>query len=165
MVFQDPYSSLNPAKKIGWLLAEPLLLSKNFTKSERVRKVEEMLAKVGLSKDYANRYPTDLSGGQRQRVAIAMAIILNQDFIVLDEPVSALDVTVQEQILELLLNLRREFELTYLFISHDMGVIQKICDRVGIMYQGKLIELRPTKELFHQPKEDYTKKLIEAVLV
>jgi peptide/nickel transport system ATP-binding protein len=164
MVFQDPYSSLNPAKKIGWLLAEPLLLSKNYTKRERVRKVEEMLVKVGLSKDYANRYPTELSGGQRQRVAIAMAIILNQDFIILDEPVSALDVTVQEQILELLLNLRREFVLTYLFISHDMGVIQKVCDRVGVMYQGKLIELRPTKELFHQPKEDYTKKLIEAVL-
>jgi peptide/nickel transport system ATP-binding protein len=164
MVFQDPYSSLNPAKKIGWLLEEPLLLSKRYTKQERKDKVEEMLYKVGLTAEYANQYPANLSGGQRQRVAIAMAIMLNQEFIILDEPVSALDVTVQEQILDLLLHLRKEYELTYLFISHDMGVIQKICDRVGVMYQGELIELRETKELFEHPKEEYTKKLLEAVL-
>jgi peptide/nickel transport system ATP-binding protein len=164
MVFQDPYSSLNPAKKIGWLLEEPLLLSKRYSKQERKDKVEEMLYKVGLTSEYANQYPANLSGGQRQRVAIAMAIMLNQEFIILDEPVSALDVTVQEQILELLLYLRKEYDLTYLFISHDMGVIQKICDRVGVMYQGELIELRETKELFEQPKQEYTKKLLEAVL-
>lgn len=164
MVFQDPYSSLNPAKKIGWLLEEPLLLSKKLSKNDRRLKVEEMLTKVGLSKDYANRYPVNLSGGQRQRVAIAMATIQNQEFIVLDEPVSALDVTVQEQILELLLQLRKEYNLTYLFISHDMGVIQKVCDRVGVMYQGRLIELKKTEELFLSPTEEYTKKLLGAVL-
>ncbi len=164
MVFQDPYSSLNPAKKIGCLLEEPLLLSKSYTKQERKDKVEEMLYKVGLTAEYANQYPANLSGGQRQRVAIAMAIMLNQEFIILDEPVSALDVTVQEQILELLLHLRKEYDLTYLFISHDMGVIQKICDRVGVMYQGELIELRETKELFEDPKEEYTKKLLNAIL-
>jgi ABC-type oligopeptide transport system ATPase subunit len=146
------------------LLEEPLLLSKRYNKQERKDKIEEMLLKVGLTAEYANQYPANLSGGQRQRVAIAMAIILNQEFIILDEPVSALDVTVQEQILELLLHLRKEYELTYLFISHDMGVIQKICDRVGVMYQGELIELRPTKELFEHPNKEYTKKLLEAVL-
>ncbi len=164
MVFQDPYSSLNPSKKIGWLLEEPLKLSKKFTREERKTKVYAMLERVGLSNEYADRYPENLSGGQRQRVAIAMAIILNQEFIILDEPVSALDVTVQEQILKLLLDLRQEYELTYLFISHDMGVIRKICDRVGVMYQGKLIELRETKELFEAPQEEYTKKLLNAVL-
>lgn len=165
MVFQDPYSSLNPLKKIGWLLEEPLKLSKSFTDAERKAKVNEMLEKVGLSSEYANRYPSNLSGGQRQRVAIAMSIILNQEFIILDEPVSALDVTIQEQILKLLLELRQEYDLTYLFISHDMGVIQKICDRVGVMYQGNLIELRKTKELFENPQQDYTKKLLSAVLL
>ncbi len=165
MVFQDPYSSLNPRKKIGWLLEEPLLLSKKYNKQERKDKVLEMLERVGLSKEYADRYPSSLSGGQRQRVAIAMAMILNQGFIILDEPVSALDVTVQEQILKLLLELREEYGLTYLFISHDMGVIQKICDRVGVMYEGKLIELRDTEELFADPKEEYTKQLLSAVLL
>lgn len=164
MVFQDPYSSLNPTKKIGWLLEEPLKLSKKFTSDERKEKVDKMLERVGLSKEYADRYPSNLSGGQRQRVAIAMAIILKKEFIILDEPVSALDVTVQEQILKLLLDLRQEYGLTYLFISHDMGVIQKICDRVGVMYQGKLIELSKTKELFEKPQEEYTKKLLSAVL-
>lgn len=164
MVFQDPFSSLNPVKKIGWLLEEPLILSNNFGKNERSIKVEEMLSKVGLTKDYIDRYPANLSGGQRQRVAIAMAMIQNQEFIILDEPVSALDVTVQGQILELLLQLRSEYELTFLFISHDMSVIRKICDRVGVMDQGNLIELRPTKELFANPKEEYTKKLLGAVL-
>lgn len=165
MVFQDPYSSLNPSKTIGWLLEEPLLLSKKYPKQERRAKVLEMLERVGLSKEYADRYPANLSGGQRQRVAIAMAMIQNQEFIILDEPVSALDVTVQEQILKLLLELREEYELTYLFISHDMGVIQKICDRVGVMYQGKIIELRPTKELFANPNQEYTKQLLNAVLL
>lgn len=164
MVFQDPYSSLNPSKKIGWLLEEPLKLSRKFSSEERKVNVNQMLERVGLSKEYADRYPSNLSGGQRQRVAIAMAIILKQEFIILDEPVSALDVTVQEQILKLLLDLQQEYKLTYLFISHDMGVIRKICDRVGVMYQGKLIELRKTDELFERPQEEYTKKLLNAVL-
>lgn len=164
MVFQDPYSSLNPSKKIGWLLEEPLRFHKNISEKERKERALLMLEKVGLSRDYANRYPSELSGGQRQRVAIAMAIILNQDLIVLDEPVSALDVTVQAQILELLVNLQSEFQLSYLFISHDMSVIRKLCDRVLVMYQGEIVELGDTEDIFNRPKHEYTKKLIDAIL-
>ena len=164
MVFQDPYSSLNPSKKIGWLLEEPLRFHKNISEKERKERALLMLEKVGLPRDYANRYPSELSGGQRQRVAIAMAIILNQDLIVLDEPVSALDVTVQAQILELLVNLQSEFQLSYLFISHDMSVIRKLCDRVLVMYQGEIVELGDTEDIFNRPKHEYTKKLIDAIL-
>lgn len=165
MVFQDPYSSLNPSKTIGWLLQEPLRLSKQGTEKQQKEKVLHMLKRVGLSDEYVDRYPSGLSGGQRQRVAIAMALIQNHELVLLDEPVSALDVTVQEQILKLLLDLRKEYGLTYLFISHDMGVIKKICDRVGVMYQGEMIELEETRELFQNPKEAYTKKLLDAVLL
>lgn len=164
MVFQDPYGSLNPSKTIGWLLEEPLRLSKKYSKAKRKKTALAMLNKVGLQESYYSRYPSDLSGGQRQRVAIAMAVILDQKLVVLDEPVSALDVTIQEQILELLLSLRMEFGLSYLFISHDMGVIQKMCDRVGVMYQGNLIEVKETKELFLHPEQEYTKRLLDAVL-
>lgn len=130
MIFQDPFSSLNPAKTIGWILEEPLKIRTNMTKSQRIKKVEEMLEKVGLSKDYMKRRPTKLSGGQRQRVSIALAIIGEADFIIADEPVSALDVTIQSQVMELLLSLQKEFNLTMLFISHDINVIDKMCDRV-----------------------------------
>lgn len=164
MVFQDPYSSLNPAKKIGWLLEEPLRLQKKLSKSERKSKVNKMLEKVGLSAEYADRYPSDLSGGQRQRIAIAMAVIMNHEFIILDEPVSALDVTIQAQILELLMQLQQEFQLSYLFISHDMSVIQKICDRVLVMYEGNIVEMGKTKEIFDHPQHEYTIKLLSAVL-
>lgn len=164
MVFQDPYSSLNPSKKIGWLLEEPLRFHKKVSERERKELVLEMLKKVGLPIEFANRFPSELSGGQRQRVAIAMAIILNQELIVLDEPVSALDVTVQAQILELLLQLQSEYHLSYLFISHDMSVIRKLCDRVLVMYQGEIVELGNTEEIFNRPKQEYTKKLIDAIL-
>lgn len=148
MVFQDPYGSLNPAKTIGWLLTEPLRLHRIGTRQEQYRAVCEMLDKVGLGEKYYGRYPGTLSGGQRQRVAIAMAIMLRRSFIVLDEPVSALDVTVQEQILVLLVKLQKEFGLTYLFISHDMNVIHRICDRVFVMYGGEIVESGEASQVF-----------------
>ncbi len=138
MVFQDPYGSLNPAKKIGWILEEPLKIQKKFTKEERKQKVIMMLEKVGLEEKYRRRYPRELSGGQRQRVGIALSLILGSRFIIADEPVSALDVTVQAQILKLLLQLKEEFQLSYLFISHDMDVIAQMCDRVFQMKDGRL---------------------------
>ena len=164
MVFQDPYGSLNPSKTIGWLLTEPLRLKHCGTKEEQRKAAEQMLEKVGLGKEYYHRYPNTLSGGQRQRVAIAMAIMLKQKLIVLDEPVSALDVTVQEQILILLVELQKEFGLSYLFISHDMNVIHRICDRVFVMYQGEIVEKGNTDAVFENPQHEYTKKLLSARL-
>ena len=163
MVFQDPYGSLNPSKRIGWLLEEPLKLQKGLSKQEREQRVEEILQKVNLPTEFKNRFPRDLSGGQRQRIAIARAMILHPKFVVLDEPVSALDVTVQAQVLELLKNLKQEFKLTYLFISHDMGVIHSMCDRVCVMYQGEIEERGRTEDVFQNPTHDYTKQLLSSV--
>lgn len=163
MVFQDPYGSLNPCKRIGWLLEEPLKLQKVLSKQERELRVEQILQKVNLPIEFKKRYPSDLSGGQRQRVAIARAMILHPKFVVLDEPVSALDVTVQAQVLELLKNLKKEFQLSYLFISHDMGVIHSMCDRVCVMYQGEIVESGRTEEVFQNPTHEYTKKLLSSV--
>ena len=165
MVFQDPYGSLNPSKRIGWLLKEPLRLAcPELTKEELEQRVDEILVKVDLPVRYKKRYPSELSGGQRQRVAIALALVLNRKLIVLDEPVSALDVTVQEQILELLLRLRREEGLSYIFISHDMQVIRRVCDYVCVMYHGEIVENAKTEQIFEAPQHAYTKKLIEAAL-
>lgn len=164
MVFQDPYSSLNPARKVGWIIEEPLRIQGNMSKEERKRKVEEMLVQVGLPVEYKDRYIRQLSGGQRQRVSIAQALITNVRFIVLDEPVSALDVTIQAQILKLLMELREKYDLSYLFISHDLNVVYQICDRVYIMNQGQLIENGTTEEIFHAPKKEYTKKLLDSIL-
>ena len=165
MVFQDPYGSLNPSKRIGWLLKEPLRLAcPEMTEEEREKRVDEILTKVDLPLRYKKRFPSELSGGQRQRVAIALALMLNRKLIVLDEPVSALDVTVQEQILELLLRLRREEGLSYIFISHDMQVIRRVCDYVCVMYQGEIVENAKTEQIFEAPQHAYTKKLIEAAL-
>jgi len=164
MVFQDPYSSLNPSKKVGWIIEEPLRVRGGFTKEERRKKVEEMILQVGLPLEYKERYIWQLSGGQRQRVSIAAALITNVKFIVLDEPVSALDVTIQAQILKLLLELRERYELSYLFISHDLNVVYQICDRIYIMNQGKFIEHGTTEEIFTAPKTDYTKKLLSSIL-
>ena len=165
MVFQDPYGSLNPSKRIGWLLEEPLRLAcPEMTREEREQRVDEILTKVDLPLRYKRRFPSELSGGQRQRVAIALALVLNRKLIVLDEPVSALDVTVQEQILELLLRLRREEGLSYIFISHDMQVIRRVCDYVCVMYQGEIVETAKTEQIFEAPQHAYTKKLIEAAL-
>jgi len=163
MVFQDPYGSLNPSKRIGWLLEEPLRLAcLGMTSEERKKRVDEILTKVDLPLRYKKRFPSELSGGQRQRVAIALALVLNRKLIVLDEPVSALDVTVQEQILELLLRLRRDEGLSYIFISHDMQVIRRVCDYVCVMYQGEIVENARTELIFETPQHAYTKKLIEA---
>lgn len=163
MVFQDPYNSLNPARKIGWILEEPLRIQGGYTKEERKQKVYEVLQKVGLNKEYANRYVRELSGGQRQRVSIASAIITNTKLVILDEPVSALDVTIQAQILDLLLHLRDEYDLSYIFISHDLNVIYEMCDRVLVMYQGAIIEEACIEELYTNPKEEYTKVLLKAI--
>ena len=163
MVFQDPYGSLNPSKTIGWIVEEPLRLYGKYDKAERRRRVLEMLERVGLGGDYYKRYPRELSGGQRQRVSIATALIRRPRFIILDEPVSALDVTIQAQILELLRELHREKELSYLFISHDLNVIYELCDRVMVMNGGEIIEQGTVKEMFENPREEYTKKLLASI--
>ncbi len=164
MVFQDPFSSLNPSRKIGWLLQEPLKLQTKLTKEEREQKVAEMLQDVGLSPDYADRYPDELSGGQRQRVSIALSLMLGSKLILADEPVSALDVTVQSQIMELLNRLRKEKGLSYLFISHDLNVIYQMCSRAMVMKEGQIVEMGTVEEIFHHPKHEYTKTLLASVM-
>ncbi|MDO5520128.1 MAG: ABC transporter ATP-binding protein [bacterium] len=164
MVFQDPYSSLNPAKTIGAILSEPLIIEGKLNSKERTEKVEQMLEEVGLPKDYSKRNIAKLSGGQRQRVAIALALMTNKKFIVLDEPVSALDVTIQDQILKLLKRLREEYQLSYLFISHDLNVVYELCDRIAVMKDGIIVEQGTKDEIYYNPKADYTKKLLNAIL-
>ncbi len=165
MVFQDPYGSLNPAKTIGCILEEPLRIFGKYDEAERKRRVIDMLEKVGLDKDYAKRKPSELSGGQRQRVSIATALIQRPRFILADEPVSALDVTIQAQILDLLVSLKEELDLSYLFISHDLNVIYSICDRVLVMEKGRIIEQGTVDEVYNHPKHEYTKKLINSILL
>lgn len=164
MVFQDPYSSLNQARKVQWILEEPLKIKGGYTKEERRRLVKEKLSEVGLLEEVGNRYVYQLSGGQRQRVCIAAALMLQSKFVILDEAVSALDVTIQRQILNLLMELKNKHKLTYLFISHDMNVIHEICDRVIVMNEGKIVEQGDTVEVFRAPKDEYTKKLLAAIL-
>ncbi len=163
MVFQDPAGSLNPAKTVGWILEEPLRVYGKYDAAERKRRVLDMLERVGLCKGRAGRPPGELSGGQRQRVSIAAALIRRPRFIIADEPVSALDVTIQAQILDLLWDLRRELDLSYLFISHDLNVVYSICDRVMVMEKGRVIEQGPVDEIYDHPQEDYTRKLLSAV--
>lgn len=164
MVFQDPYGSLNPTKTVGWILEEPLRVNRIGNKKTRRDKVMEMLELVGLESQYYDRKPSQLSGGQRQRVAIAAALIGGSKLIVLDEPVSALDVTMQAQILQLLVNLKEKLGLSYLFISHDLAVVYQICDRVIVLYHGKIVEEGEVDTIYDNPKHDYTKKLLEASL-
>lgn len=161
MIFQDPYSSLNPAWTIGRILREPLVLSGIKDKTGLKDRVCDMLVRVGLDASYADRYPSQLSGGQRQRVSIAAALIARPGLVIADEPLSALDVTIQAQIMELLLELKEEFGLTYLFISHDIDVVYQLCDRIMVMKDGHVIETGETKELFAHPKQAYTRQLIE----
>lgn len=165
MVFQDPKGSLNPAKTIEWIVEEPLRAYGKYNKAERKERVMEMLKRVGLGPEYADRKPRELSGGQRQRVGIAVALIQKPKFIIADEPVSALDVTIQAQILELLLELRQDLDLSYLFISHDLNVIRQMSDRVIIMDEGRIVEEGTSEEVFSLPKTDYTKKLVAASLM
>ncbi|MCL1848112.1 MAG: ATP-binding cassette domain-containing protein [Clostridiales bacterium] len=163
MVFQDPYGSLNPSKSIGWLVEEPLRIAGDYSKAERKRRALDMLVKVGLDEEYFSRKPHELSGGQRQRVSIAMALIRQPRLIIADEPVSSLDVTIQAQILDLLLDLHREFELSYLFISHDLNVVYQLCDRVMVMKDGVLVESGTVEEVYENPQHEYVKKLLASV--
>jgi peptide/nickel transport system ATP-binding protein len=160
MVFQDPYGSLNPAKTVGWIVEEPLRVFGKYDRAERKRRVLDMLERVGLGAAYADRYPRELSGGQRQRVGIAVALIQRPRFIIADEPVSALDVTIQAQILDLLAELRHDLELSYLFISHDLNVIYQICDRVMVMRNGEVVEQGDVDDVYANPQQEYTKKLL-----
>lgn len=163
IVFQDPYSSIDPNKTIGWLVEEPLRIHGiGRTQQERDEKVGKVLKAVGLDDSYRTRWPNELSGGQRQRVAIAIALILDPDFVVCDEPVSALDVSVQAQVLNLLLDLRKEFGLTYLFISHDLNVVSYMSDRIGVMYLGNLVELGDSEDISRMPLHPYTEALFSA---
>ena len=165
IIFQDPYASIDTVKKVGWLLEEPLIVHKLCTgKEERKKKALQMLAAVGLDEGCYDRWPEELSGGQRQRVAIALALILEPEFVVCDEPVSALDVSVQAQVLNLLSELRETFGLTYLFISHDLNVISYLSDRIGVMYLGNLVELGNSEEISRAPLHPYTKALFSAAL-
>jgi oligopeptide transport system ATP-binding protein len=165
IVFQDPYASLNPRMTIGDIVGEPLLVHGLGTRQRRRRTVEELLEVVGFNPDFINRYPHEFSGGQRQRIGIARALALNPRLIVCDEPVSALDVSIQAQILNLLKDLQQEFFLSYLFIAHDLAVVKGMSDRIAVMNLGKIVEIGPADDVYTRPKEEYTKALLAAVPV
>ena len=163
IIFQDPYASLNPRLPVGDIIGEGLYNLGMHNHGEREKRVADMLERVGLRKYYINRYPHEFSGGQRQRIGIARALVLRPKFIVADEPVSALDVSIQSQVLNLLKDLQEEFGLTYLFISHNLQVVQHVSDRIGVMYLGKLVELATATELYRAPKHPYTQALLSAI--
>lgn len=163
VIFQDPYASLDPRMTIGEIITEGMDVHLKISEKEKEEKVNELLHKVGLNAEYANRFAHELSGGQRQRVGIARALAVEPKFIVCDEPISALDVSIQAQIVNLLIKLQREMGLTYLFISHDLSMVKHISDRVGVMYLGSMVELAGNKELYDHPIHPYTKALISAI--
>lgn len=163
MIFQDPYASLNPKQRIGDALEEALIIHTNLSAGDRRSKVFELLREVGLKEEHYDRYPHEFSGGQRQRIGIARAISINPSFIVCDEPVSALDVSVQAQVIKLLKDLQVKHDLTYLFVSHDLGVVRHLCDRVLVMYLGQMVELAPVAKLYENPTHPYTDALLSAI--
>ncbi|WP_438314372.1 ABC transporter ATP-binding protein [Sporosarcina sp. FA9] len=163
MVFQDPFASLNPRMRVHQLIGEPLAVQKLLNKEERTKKVLDLLEKVGLPKEALMKFPHEFSGGQRQRIGIARALSMNPKFIIADEPVSALDVSVQSQVLNLMMDLQDEFNLTYLFISHDLSVVKHISDRVAVMYLGRIVEIGHKKNIYDNPMHPYTKSLLSAI--
>lgn len=163
MIFQDPYDSLNPRWRVGKIVAEPLVAHHIGSPKEHKKLVAEMLQIVGLSPDYVNRYPHEFSGGQRQRIGIARALITKPKLVICDEPISALDVSIQAQIINLLKDLQQQFHLSYLFITHDLRVVKYLCDRVGVMYLGKMAEIATQQEIFDNPLHPYTKALFSAI--
>jgi oligopeptide transport system ATP-binding protein len=163
MIFQDPYASLNPRMTVGDIIGEPLLVHNISKGKERRERVQELLKVVGLNPYFVNRYPHEFSGGQRQRIGVARALAVQPDFIICDEPISALDVSIQAQIINLLEDLQSEFDLTYLFIAHDLSVVRHISDRIAVMYLGKIVELTTRQELYDNPLHPYTQALLSAV--
>jgi peptide/nickel transport system ATP-binding protein len=165
IVFQDPYSSLNPRMRAREIVGEPLIIHKLGTRAERQARVVELFSLVGLSAAHLDRYPHQFSGGQRQRIGLARALALNPSFVILDEPVSALDVSVQAQVINLLMDLQERLHLTYLFIAHDLRLVEHVCSRVAVMFLGKIVEMGPTASLFASPQHPYTKALLSAIPV
>ena len=165
MIFQDPFASLNPRMRIGAIIEEPMALQLPLTKEQRKKRVRELLQKVGLPEDAMHKFPHEFSGGQRQRIGIARALAINPEFIIADEPVSALDVSIQSQVLNLMMDLQDEFQLTYLFISHDLSVVKHISDRVAVLYLGRIVEVGTKKELYAHPLHPYTQALLSAIPV
>ncbi|HIT89550.1 MAG TPA: ATP-binding cassette domain-containing protein, partial [Candidatus Merdenecus merdavium] len=165
MIFQDPYGSLNPRMRIQDLIGEPLLIHTKLSPGERLKKVHELLEVVGLSAAHGERYPHEFSGGQRQRIGIARALTVQPKLMIADEPVSALDVSIQAQVLNLMQSLQKDYHLTYLFISHDLSVVEMISDMIAVMYLGTIVESAPKEELYSNPKHPYTKALLSSVPV
>jgi ABC-type oligopeptide transport system ATPase subunit len=165
IVFQDPYSSLNPRMRVGDIVEEPLLIHKLGSKMDRRARVRELFDLVGLNPDHLARHPHEFSGGQRQRIGLARALALNPSFIVADEPVSALDVSVQAQVVNLMLDLQRRLQLTYLFIAHDLRLVEHICSRIAVMYLGRIVEMGDAVQIFAAPRHPYTKALLSAIPV
>ncbi|MEM7325508.1 MAG: ATP-binding cassette domain-containing protein [Actinomycetota bacterium] len=163
MIFQDPHACLNPRMTVGSIIEEPLQVHRLLDRSQQQARIKELLEMVGLNGDYVNRYPHEFSGGQRQRIGIARALAVEPEFIVADEPISALDVSIQAQVVNLMQDLQKQLNLTYLFIAHDLSMIRYICDRVAVMYKGKIVEYAETEELYDNPQHPYTQVLLSAV--